>query len=208
MELALWPLIQTPPVNFVKMLALIFKNQYTGVISKKMGGNKVIHMVLEKLKARRKEQGFTLVELLIVIVVIAILAAITIVAYGNVTSKANDSGYASDAGSIVSFIETYNADNGSYPTTIASNKISDSGIDAHWPSGIFIVSTTTANKPTSNVASSTATCTTAATSWAECSNSTGKYYQVVLCTTGANVYYPNLTGSSPGVQTKTAGAGC
>ena len=37
---------------------------------------------------RRASRGFTLVELLIVIVVIAILAAITIVAYGNVTSRA------------------------------------------------------------------------------------------------------------------------
>ena len=36
----------------------------------------------------KASRGFTLVELLIVIVVIAILAAITIVAYGNVTARA------------------------------------------------------------------------------------------------------------------------
>lgn len=38
-----------------------------------------------------KTRGFTIVELLIVIVVIGILAAIVIVAYQGVTNRANDS---------------------------------------------------------------------------------------------------------------------
>lgn len=39
----------------------------------------------------RKSSGFTIVELLIVVVVIAILAAITIVSYNGITARANDS---------------------------------------------------------------------------------------------------------------------
>lgn len=43
-----------------------------------------------------RSRGFTIVELLIVIVVIAILAAITIVAYNGIQNRANDSAVQSD----------------------------------------------------------------------------------------------------------------
>lgn len=74
-------------------------------------------MVLQKINNLRKnESGFTIVELLIVIVIIGILAAITIVAYNGVTTKANDAAARSNAESIQKVVEAYNADNGSYPT--------------------------------------------------------------------------------------------
>lgn len=67
---------------------------------------------------RRASSGFTLVELLIVIVVIAILAAITIVAYGNVTSKAQAAKLQSDLGQARSFMESYFVQNGQYPADL------------------------------------------------------------------------------------------
>ena len=62
------------------------------------------------------QKGFTIVELLIVIVVIGILAAIAFVAYGNVTKKARDSERTADAKALASKAEEYYANNGTYPT--------------------------------------------------------------------------------------------
>ena len=63
-----------------------------------------------------KQKGFTIVELLIVIVVIGILAAISIVAYNNVTQKARDDQRISDARNIINAAASYQAENGSWPT--------------------------------------------------------------------------------------------
>lgn len=63
-----------------------------------------------------KTKGFTLVELLIVIVVIAILAAISIVAYNGVTNKARDDERATDARNIVNAAAAYNSEKDKWPT--------------------------------------------------------------------------------------------
>lgn len=65
---------------------------------------------------RQKQTGFTIVELLIVIVVIGILAAITIVAYSGVQKKAYDSQRITAADSIQKALAMYAIDNaGKYP---------------------------------------------------------------------------------------------
>jgi prepilin-type N-terminal cleavage/methylation domain-containing protein len=63
----------------------------------------------------KKPQGFTIVELLIVIVVIGILAAITIVAYNGIQVRARDTIRIHDIKSIQGVVEAYNAEHGSYP---------------------------------------------------------------------------------------------
>lgn len=75
----------------------------------------------------KTKSGFTLVELLIVIVVIAILAAITIVAYNGVQNKANDTTVQSDLRNFANLVLQYNAENGAYP--IPGGKTKPAGTD-------------------------------------------------------------------------------
>lgn len=62
-----------------------------------------------------KQKGFTIVELLIVIVIIAVLAAITIVAYNGLVGRARDSQRLQDMSTIIKGLEIYKTQNGSYP---------------------------------------------------------------------------------------------
>lgn len=68
-------------------------------------------------KNKTKNTGFTIVELLIVIVVIGILAAITIVAYSGIQNRANDSAVQSDLSAMAKKIALFHVDNGRYPNT-------------------------------------------------------------------------------------------
>lgn len=66
------------------------------------------------------QAGFTIVELLIVIVVIAILAAITVIAYNGIQGRARDSQRVQDIKTIVKALEFYKVDNGSYPAPVST----------------------------------------------------------------------------------------
>ena len=73
-------------------------------------------MSLTNIKSKiQSERGFTIVELLIVVVVIAILAAITIVSYNGITRSANDSAAKQQASTVAKKIESYQAKEGRYP---------------------------------------------------------------------------------------------
>lgn len=65
--------------------------------------------------ATKKQDGFTIVELLIVIVVIGILAAITIVAFNGVQDRARQQSVMSDLQSIKKSMLLYRADRGVLP---------------------------------------------------------------------------------------------
>lgn len=73
--------------------------------------------VAKKASLYKQEKGFTIVELLIVIVIIGILAAITIVAYNGIQARASNSRVQSDIKNVQRIVEAYNAVNGSYPST-------------------------------------------------------------------------------------------
>lgn len=67
------------------------------------------------------QKGFTIVELLIVIVVIAILAAITIVAYNGIQQRARDAQRLADITSIAKALEVYKAQYGRYPDPVGNS---------------------------------------------------------------------------------------
>lgn len=64
-----------------------------------------------------KQKGFTIVELLIVIVVIAILASITVVAYTGIQERTKNIAIQSDISQVAKLVEAYAAENGAYPST-------------------------------------------------------------------------------------------
>ncbi len=73
-----------------------------------------------KLNIKRGSKGFTIVELLIVIVVIGILAALVIVQFTNVQARARDAERKSDIRALQSKVAEYYALNGYYPITLGS----------------------------------------------------------------------------------------
>ena len=64
----------------------------------------------------KSKSGFTIVELLIVIVVIGILAAITIVAYNGIQERGRDAERSSDIRQLHQALELFYAENSYYPS--------------------------------------------------------------------------------------------
>lgn len=68
------------------------------------------------MKKRFFPHGFTLVELLVVITIIAILAALVLSTAGGIQDKAARSRAQSEIAALSAALESYKADNGDYPT--------------------------------------------------------------------------------------------
>jgi len=68
------------------------------------------------LKLKQQAKGFTIVELLIVIVVIGILAALVITTFTGIQQRARNTERETDIKAIHGQVEAYYAQNGRYPT--------------------------------------------------------------------------------------------
>lgn len=90
--------------------------------------------------AKQKQAGFTIVELLIVIVVIAILAAITIVAYNGIQARAQETAVRSDLSNAGKKMQLFYTDNSRYPNSIT--ELETVGIDIS--NGAYAIWTTVA----------------------------------------------------------------
>ena len=87
-----------------------------------------VNSLSHKLKrSSRKQPAFTIVELLIVIVVIAILAAITIISYTGITNRARETSLKSDLQSTSTKLKLAQIDTGSYPSSLSSENTAKSG---------------------------------------------------------------------------------
>jgi prepilin-type N-terminal cleavage/methylation domain-containing protein len=82
------------------------------------------------ISLKRKESGFTIVELLIVIVVIGILAALVITTFSGIQKKARDTERTTDIKALHGQIEAYFAQNGYYPDLSNVTTTDLKGLDA------------------------------------------------------------------------------
>lgn len=73
-----------------------------------------------ELEVEKKDKGFTLVELLIVIVILGILATVTVFAVRGITDQGQTSACAADEKTLQVAAEAYMAQNGNYPANVAA----------------------------------------------------------------------------------------
>lgn len=166
------------------------------------------NLIKESVMNRKSVQGFTIVELLIVIVVIAVLAAITIVSYNGIQSRSRTSAGSSNASTIARKAELYNGLYSSYPTycqfvtnTAAptGSPTSGTGLGASTPCVAGGASTGTEVSLT-NIAMLTPIAVTSTTA------SNGSVVTYIKCpNNGMKIGYWDYTLGTPAIVYKTAG---
>ena len=140
------------------------------------------------MRSDYRNRGFTIVELLIVIVVIGILAAIVIVAFNGVQNRANDTALQTDVRNYTNKVMQFNALNGRYPYPNTGNELPTLGVK-------FSPSTLSALNPTSN-------------NMLYCgNNSTGAGFAIIGSAKSGTKYITTSDNTSPQIFTGTLGGG-
>ena len=141
-----------------------------------------------------KNQGFTLVELLIVIVIIAILTVVSLVAYNGLQNQAKTSAAKSAADAVAKKAELYNTAESKYPANLTDlTNPAKSGEP-------YYLDVKTVNEPATGTSLTAGTAPKEANTieYAPCP-STGN-------ATGAHVKYYNFSSNT--VEERTVGTGC
>jgi prepilin-type N-terminal cleavage/methylation domain-containing protein len=167
-------------------------------------------MSFTNIKLNSQERGFTIVELLIVVVVIAILAAITIVSYNGITSRANTSSAATNVETIQKIAEAYNSDCSGYPVNLAQfrNGCTTSNgqtitAAATLPNSVTLISAPGTTNPTTSAAGSMAATVTA--SGLATTVSTSGSSTTMQASNGTTVVAVYVTKASASATTATGG---
>lgn len=84
---------------------------------------------------KRSTRGFTIVELIIVIVVIGVLASVSIIAYSSWRTSATVAQLKNDLNGVASAMETARTFGNAYPTSVPSTITPSSGVTLTWASG-------------------------------------------------------------------------
>ena len=103
-----------------------------------------MHRMIERA---RNEDGFTLIELMIVIVILGILAGIVVFAVGGITDRGTQAACKTDVSTIQTGVEAYYAKLGSYPAHLVPTLTDPAGGNQFlkWDSGF--TGTTAADGP-------------------------------------------------------------
>lgn len=155
-------------------------------------------MSLKSENETARNRGFTIVELLIVIVVIAILASISIVAFTGVQSRAHDAAIKSDVRAIIEVAEIVYADTGWYPYSPENTELTASfnqSSIAKLPANVTVLQipgNIIAGFPIENLITAL--------------EGSPRAYPVDACIGGLSVYYPNRATNT--IEKMDANTGC
>jgi prepilin-type N-terminal cleavage/methylation domain-containing protein len=150
-------------------------------------------MSLQNIKKMKADKGFTIVELLIVIVIIGILAAITIVAYNGIQNRGKAASGQSLANAVMKKAEAYAAVKGTYPSRATLAAVTTDPAEAKLDDAAAVLSTATSNTVHGLDATNA---------------NSGKAVSYWSCSGGVNVWYWDYAATTPAAVAVKAGSGC